>query len=248
MFHSWTTVAVCGLALGVGVVAVGCDKKVENAGTPAAGGSHASVGVVDPERMITALGWRTEQQKQKDAVVADVKREAETFIADVNKAVEEERKRIITAAKLTTEEADKLAKGQELDKLRISKEQRDEYVRVLQQAYQFLQQAQEYANRAVNAWDQETAKMYTDAAKPAVRRAAEAKGVSVVFLSGAVFHSDPSVDITDKVIDELQKAPPQRNFPATPKLNFKPVRLDDITNPTTKPIAAPVGPSTAPSR
>jgi hypothetical protein len=80
--------------------------------------------------------------------------------------------------------------------------------------------------------------MYTDAAKPAVRRAAEAKGVSVVFLSGAVFHSDASVDITDKVIDELQKSPPQRNFPQTPKIGFKPVRLDDITNPTTKPIAA----------
>jgi hypothetical protein len=61
----------------------------------------------------------------------------------VNKAVEQERAKIIKDANLKADEIDKLNKGQDLDKIKITKEQREEYVRVLQQAYQFLQQAQE---------------------------------------------------------------------------------------------------------
>jgi Skp family chaperone for outer membrane proteins len=239
-FRPWALTAACCLSL---AVAAGCDKKPDPAapGTPAATAApgHAGVGVLDSNRMITALGWATEQTKQKQAVVADVERELRSFRDALNKAVEDERKKINTDAKLSTENADKLNRGVDLDKLPITREQREEYITVVTKANSGNQQATEYASNAIRQWDGAVGQMYTEAAKPAVRRAAQTTGVQVVLLAGAVFHYEPGVDITDKVIDELQKAPPQRNFPPTPVMNYPAVTLNELNKATTQPVIPP---------
>ena len=239
MCRSWAIVAACGLSLAA--VAVGCDKgKADPAapatGTPAATGGSRNVGVVDPQRMITTLGWGTEMNKQREAVAGDIGRELKSFQDALAKAVEDQRKKTAAAGKLNLDQIDKLAKGVELDKLPLTKEALTEYVTVVQRSLQANQEAVQVANNAINKWAQEVQQMYTESTKPAVRRASQASNVQVVLLAGAVFHYDTAVDITDKVIDEMQKAPPQRNFPPTPRMNYPQVQLSDLSKPATQPL------------
>jgi Skp family chaperone for outer membrane proteins len=251
-FRSWArTAAACGFAVGVAAAVVACDKKPDPAAPAPAnggGGAKGSVGVLDANKMATALGWGTEQSKQIEAVVSDLNREVKSFVDALDKAIEDERKKIISSNRLTkTEDIDKLTKGQDLDKLPIKKEDLNEYVMVVQRARYAAEQAKQYATQALNQWKQQVDQVYTEAAKPAVRRAAQERGAQVVFLSNAVLHHDTAVDITDKVIDELQKSPARPTYPQTPKMNFPPVRLDEMTKPSTQPIMPPP-PTTNPSK
>jgi Skp family chaperone for outer membrane proteins len=239
----WAIAAACGLSL---AVAAGCDKgktdaNAAPAGAPAPGGPAKGVGVVDPQRMITTLGWGAEMTKQRESVASDIGRELDVFQKALTKAVEEQRSKISTAARLNPDQADKLAKGVELDKLPITKEQRDEYVIVVNRSLQANQEAVQAANNQINKWAQEVQQMYTESAKPAVRRAAQASGTQVVLLAGTVFHYDTAVDLTDKVIDEMQKSPPQRNFPPTPRMNYPQVQLSDLSKAATQPIVPAAG-------
>ena len=52
--------------------------------------------------------------------------------------------------------------------------------------------------------------------------------MTVIFLSDAVFYYSPKVDVTDTVVDYAQRFPPTINFPPSPRLGFKPIRLEDI--------------------
>ena len=244
----WAIVVAGGLSL---AVATGCDKgkadpAAQPAGTPAAAATARNVGVVDPQRMITTLGWGAEMTKQREAVAGDIGRELKSFQDALTKAVEDQRKKTVTVGKLNTDQADKLAKGVELDKLPLTKEALTEYVTVVQRSLEANQRAVQVANDNINKWAQEVQQMYTESAKPAVRRASQASNVQVVLLAGAVFHYDTSVDITDKVIDEMQKAPPQRNFPPTPRMNFPQVQLSELTKPATQPIVPAAAGSTQP--
>jgi hypothetical protein len=71
-----------------------------------------------------------------------------------------------------------------------------------------------------------------------------------VLLKQTVFYSDPSAELTNKVIDELQKVAAPRTFPPPPKLNLQQVRLDEppATGPATAPATGPAAATTKPAR
>ena len=242
-------VAALGLSL---AVAAGCDKGKPDAAAPAAAtvvpGQAHNVGVVDLQRMIATLGWGSEMAKQREAVAGDIGRELKSFQDALAKAVEDQRKKTIAAGKLNADQSEKLAKGVDLDKLPLTKELLTEYVTVVNRSLQANQEAVQVANNAINKWAQEVQQMYTESAKPAVRRASQASNVQVVLPAATVFHYDATVDVTDKVIDEMQKSPPPRNFPATPRMNYPQVQLSDLTKPATQPLApAAAGGATQPA-
>ena len=69
---------------------------------------------------------------------------------------------------------------------------------------------------------------YREKIRPFARRVAEARGLTIVLTTADnVLLSQPSVDITNEVIDQMQKAPAEVKAPA--------------------PVAAPVAPVTPPA-
>lgn len=250
VIRHWVLAAACGLSLAV--AATGCDKKTDNQAkadgqTPVPAGSRI-VGVLDPNKMINTMGWAVEQQKQHEAIVSEVERQLKSFREALNKAVTDERAKVNKTANLKADQIELLNAGQ-LDKLNLPKDLRDEYILVISRANELNQRGTQAAYNAVQNWDQQVGQMYTEASKPAVRRAADALGVQVVLLSNTVFYPNPSADITDKVIDELQKAQPSRNFPAAPDLKYPTIQLTELSSPTTQPTMPNVAaPATKPSR
>ena len=61
---------------------------------------------------------------------------------------------------------------------------------------------------------------YRDALRPVVRRVAQANDKSLVLTHPIdnVFYFDAAIDITDKVVDEVQKQNPTPTFPEPSKL------------------------------
>lgn len=233
----------------------GCDNKGATGAAPdtrpaastGTGGSAGSVGVLDPRRVLEALQWDAEQKRDFEGAKADVDRELAAALQQLSAVVEQKRKTLIAAGKLTTDQIDKLNRV-EVDTLPLSKEQKVEYQMVIQNAVQYEQQARALHQRTLGERQQAVERMYTEAVRPAVRRAALASGLQVVMLKQTVFYSEPAIELTDKVIDELQKAPPPKNFPPLPKLNLPQVRLDEPPKMTTQPATGPANATTAPTQ
>ena len=236
-------------------VTAGCDSKGATGTNPqtapavvAAGGAGSGVGVLDSRRVIEALQWDAEQKRDFESARSDVERELTAALTQLASLVAEKRKNLIAAGKLNTDQIDKLNQMQ-LDTLPLSKEQKQEYQVIIQNAVQYEQQARQLAQRVLGERQQAVERMYTEAVRPAVRRAAQASGLPVVLMKQTVFFNEASVELTDKVIDELQKAPPPKNFPPMPKLNLPQVRLDEPPRIATQPATGPAaGATTQPAR
>jgi len=252
LIRHWAVAAVCGVALSIAVI--GCDKKPDstanpsnnpNSNPPPAGGAHA-IGVLDPGVMMTAMGWVSQKQSQADSFKNEIDRQVKVFGASLEKVVTDERTKMRDAAHLSTEQMDRLARG-DLEKLPLSKEQRDEYVLVISRVNQLNQQLNQNLQVLGQRWQQEVDQMFTELARPAVRRAGQAQGVQVVLLSQQVFvQVEPSIDITNKVVDELQKSPPQPHFPTAPDLKLPNVTLGEMSSAATQPTIP--NPTTKPSK
>ena len=243
------------LAAAMAVMA-GCDNKgaTTNANpqtAPAAGpagGGGGGIGVLDSRRVIEALQWDAEQKRDFESARSDIERELTAALTQLSSLVAEKRKGLIAAGKLNTDQIDKLNRV-ELDTLPLTKEQKLEYQLIIQNGVQYEQQARQLAQRVLQDRAQAVERMYTEAVRPAVRRAAQASGLHTVLLKQTVFYNDAAVELTDKVIDELQKAPPTKTFPPMPKLNLPQVRRDEPPKIATQPTTGPAGTSvTQPAR
>ncbi|MDB5296522.1 MAG: hypothetical protein JWO31_2505 [Phycisphaerales bacterium] len=243
--RSLAVVAVATAAL----IVAGCDSKGTGGAPPTTGPAAAAgsgtVGVLDARRVIEVLQWDAEQKRDAELAASDANRELGGFLQQLEAAVAEKRKALISAAKLTTAQADKLSAG-DIEALPLTLEQKTDYRSTIQSANLYQQQARQVHQNVLTGRQQAVDRMYTEVVKPAARRAAQAAGVHVVLLKQAIFYSDAAAEITDRVIDDLQKAPPPRTFPPFPKLNLPQVKLDEPP-PATQPATAPAAPlATAP--
>jgi Skp family chaperone for outer membrane proteins len=247
VIRHWALAAACGISLTI--AAVGCEKKAGDPATPAATpppvAGAKTVGVLDPGKMMTAMGWATQRQSAAAAYKSEIERQVKVFTDRITAVVTEERAKLNKSPGWTTDMSDKLAKG-ELDKLNLTKEQREEYIKVITTMNSLQQQLNQLLYNIGQKWEQDVNVMITETARPAVRRAAQAQGIQVVMLSNQVLHFESTVDLTDKVVDEMQKAPPQPHFPTAPNLDLPNFTLADITNAATQP-SIPTAPTTKPA-
>jgi Skp family chaperone for outer membrane proteins len=219
---------ICGTLLFAGV---GCNKEDTTAARSTSSGP--SVGVVDLDRVGKAMGWQDEMQHNLQATDAELKRVIESRLHSLQDAFEQKRKEIATADNLTAAQITSLNSAKEksdLVKLGLTDKQIDDLV----QASSAVQMEATSANNAYQQHMQQRAaaiqKAYRDAVGPVVRRVAVANGRSVVFtpIDGLIY-SDPANDLTDRVIDDLQKSPPIKvNLPEIP-------HVATTTEPTTQP-------------
>ena len=97
----------------------------------------------------------------------------------------------------------------------MSEEEQQQLARMTLQANQRLQQAAAEANRQTTAARMNLIREFRDEAQPFIERIAGEQNLKVVFVkSEAVMYVDPTVEITDRVI-ELMKAREPQTEPTT---------------------------------
>src|SRR4051812_24128937 len=187
-----------------------CNKQDQTSARPAA--SAPNVGVVDLNRVVVAMGWQEDTQRNIQAADAELKRIFESRLHAVQNTFEQKRKEIATAAKLTAAQIEALNTAKEkadLEKLGLTPKQIDDLV----QASSVVQMENASVNNAYTQLMQQRGaaiqKAYRDALTPVIRRVAVANSRSVVFTPmDALVYTDPANDLTDRLIDDLQKSPP----------------------------------------
>jgi Skp family chaperone for outer membrane proteins len=211
----------------------GCDQgKTDNSAAQPATPAKAAqtVGVLDIDKVAKQQGWDSEMQSTLKATDTAVKQEIQDKLQQIVNAVIQKRKDIAYDAKLTSDQMTALdnAKDREdLMKLGLTSKQIDDLVQGSAQ----IQTAQQQASNAYQQFMQQRLSAirgaYRDALGPVIRRVADANDCSMVLLpSDSLIYYSETTDLTNKVIDELQKSPPLK------------VNLPDIPHPTATTLPA----------
>jgi Skp family chaperone for outer membrane proteins len=236
--------AIAGLGLAAVLPILGCDKKPADQPAPATttpppAAKGPSIGVVDVEKVMADLGWTRDRASRAEAINLDLGREVQSLFNQLTTIAEGKKQTLIKDAKLSKEQIEQLNKG-ELDKLPLNNEQRNDFTNAMITMNNFANQAKQRQELVLRSWVNEANATYVTQMQPAIRRAAEAAGVSVVIPSNLALYQAPTVNLSDKVVDDLRGTTPA-NLPATPRLGMS-INMDSAT---TQPAAtSPSTPST----
>ena len=217
----------------------GCNKgdKPADAPKPVTGGV---VGVVDYSKIFQGVGWSGKIEAALKVAQDDFTREFNGFRDELQRAVEAKKSQLAKDARINDPTLlAQLKEGKNLDKLPFTKDQLNELYGTMNNAGGYLQQAQQVANEYFQGRRNQIISAYRDALKPVVRRVGDAAGAQVVLeLNPGIIFVTPSNDLTDKVIDEVQKSNVTASYPVeTPKINFKNVDVSTPPPAATQPTA-----------
>jgi Skp family chaperone for outer membrane proteins len=182
--------------------------------------SSGGVAIVDLDRIATAMGWMDDLSKNLQAADTELKSQLDQVLRATLKAIEDVKQQVATDAKLTPDQIKLLNSIQdprELSQLPLSKEQKDKLVEVVGQANNTWQQALNGYQQALQQRRAALIMGYREKVRPYVRRVAESRGITVVYTTSEniIYAESSRADITDAVIDQIQKNPPPRTT-ATP--------------------------------
>jgi Skp family chaperone for outer membrane proteins len=233
----------------------GCDKGGTGTGTgtatPAGGQAKAGgVGLVDFDRVFDSVQWKAELNRSLNATKETYRVALESFLRDVDNAVKDKKAQIARTARLTAPQIDDLNKNKDLDKLPLTSDQKQELFATLQNANYYVNQGNQYASGMFQRRQQELVTSYKQSLNPIIRRVAEANGMTMVVTPvDNVVYWKSDVDLTEKVVDEVQKSPPPHPVGEAQKLTFP--KFESITappTPTTAPAALPTSQPVTPGR
>ena len=230
----------------------GCDKTNgtnPGAGSPTntSGASKGSVGIIDYDRVFQEVGWKGELERSLSTTTQDYKVVFDSFAHDVERTVADKKKEIADKAKLNAAQRSQLDKNEKLDQLPLTSDLQQQLGTILQNRANYLNQANQYATGLLRQRQELLIGKYREALSPAIRRVADANGVTVVLipLGNIAYYKADVVDISTKVIDDIQKTPPPHAVPDAPKLTF-PWKFESITAPPAPTTAPAVLPATQP--
>jgi Skp family chaperone for outer membrane proteins len=180
--------------------------------------ASSGVGVIDLDKIATTMGWIEDMQKNMQTFDTDLKNQLNTLLQGALKNIEDAKKQVAAEAKLTeaqTANLNTIKDPKELEALPLTKEQREKLVATVTKSNQDWQTALNNYQQAMRTKQQQLIVGYRDKIRPSARRVAAARGFSVVLVaSDAVFYDDPTqCDVTDAVIDDLQKTYPKTTTP-----------------------------------
>lgn len=189
------------------------------AGTTRSIAAQGAVATIDLDKIATTMGWIDDMSKNLQAFDTDLKNQLNTLLQAALKSIEDAKKEVAEQAKLTDAQKTALNAVQnpvELEALPLTKEQREKLVAIVTKSNTDWQAAINNYQQAIRSRQQQLIVGYRDKIRPSARRVAAAKGISIVLVtSDAVFYQDPTAtDITDPVIDDLQKTLPKAVTPA----------------------------------
>ncbi len=166
------------------------------------------------------MGWMDDLSKNLQAADAELKSQLDQVLRNTLKSIEDVKQQVATDAKLTPDQVKLLNSIQdprELSQLPLSKEQKDKLVEIVGQANNTWQQALNGYQQALQQRRAALIMGYREKVRPYVRRVAESRGISVVYTTSEniIYADSTRADITDPVIDQIQKNPPPRTTPTS---------------------------------
>jgi Skp family chaperone for outer membrane proteins len=218
--HLWSTTKTLTLLLGVAVLLAFAPA----APAAAAGG----LAIIDLDRVATAMGWLDDLNKNLQAADTELRFQLEQAWRASVKAIEDAKADVSADAKLSRDQMKVLNSIQDmrdLAQLPLSAGQRDKLTTALTTANTRWQTAQNNYQQQLQQRRSSLILNYRDKIRPFARRAAVARGLEVVVTtSDNLLSFEPAADITNDVIDEMQKAgmqkiaapAPAATTPATP--------------------------------
>lgn len=227
----------------------GCNR--DNASIVKSGGSANNIGVVDPERVARALGWSEQVQKNVQAADDDARKQVDAHLAPFRATFEQTKKDIAAQAHLTSDQINTLntkpVTRQEMQKMGMTSQQIDDLLHAGQVWQGDVQAAANIARQVLGQHNTEIQNAYREAIGPVIRRVANANGRTAIFTPNQIAYFDPTIDLTDKVVEEVQKTPTIKLvLPEMPHLEFPTNAGAAAAGPTTLP-AGPILPSVTPT-
>jgi Skp family chaperone for outer membrane proteins len=206
-----TISAALAIALLATIGLTGCQKSTRGGG----------VAVVDLDRIATAMGWLDDMQKGMQAADTELRGQLDQILRASLKSIEDAKTQVGNDAKLTADQIKTLNSIQdprELEKLPLTKEQRDKLMETVNRANQTWQQAVNSYQQTLQARRASLIMSYREKIRPVARRIAADRGANVILTpsDNVLYFDAQSADITDQVIDDLQKSSPARPVIQTP--------------------------------
>jgi Skp family chaperone for outer membrane proteins len=205
---------------------VGCNHGGDAGAAGEATPPSPSVGVVNLDSVLQQLGW---SDKLKNSAL-DYQKQLGTELSQAynnySSQIAEERKAIMPN-----------------DSVKPTPSQQETLMRMMQSAQNAFGQLQNQAKQQLQNYQIESFKRYRDALMPTVRETAQAKKMTVALAqTDVVMFVEPSVDLSNAVVDSARAHPPlltdvpMPSLPAPPSITGNgPTTLPAATLPSTKP-------------
>ncbi len=169
----------------VGGVQTGGGGKPGSVTKTGGGAGGGGVATIDLDKIATGMGWFDDMQRKVGSVEQELTVKLDSLRQQLDTTLRDEHRRM--GDKPTQEQQDRLAAMQ----LVAQRQMQEAQAQLQLQSQQTLQQV---------------IGQYRDLVRPVARRVAEQKGYTVIVLpTDAIFWSDPAADLTDAVMDELQR-------------------------------------------
>lgn len=173
-------------------------------------GGSGGVAIIDLDKVATAMGWLDEITKDLQSADAELRAQLSTVLQNTVGSIEQAKKQVAVEARLTPEQIKILTDAkdtQALGALPLTKEQRDKLAEAVNQANIAWRTSVNNFQQALQGRRANLIQGCREKIRPAARRVAAARSMSVVFVTSEnVLYFDPqTADITEKVIDDLQR-------------------------------------------
>ena len=213
--------AACTSLIGISGCGQGSTPAASSAGT--GGATKAADAFIDLDKVMDDVGWKTDVDGQMTQTINQSKQAFQDAANTIRKALQEKLDAIGQADHLTEEQLKNLrALNQaEMAKMRLTTDQRSEIGDYVRQSNEAIAGADRQLNQKFQEWKAQVVKTYRSAMTPSVRKVAHDRGFTMVMAKGgdAVFYTDPSIDITDAVTDDLRKTGSKPATPEPPRFN-----------------------------
>ncbi|MDB5333768.1 MAG: hypothetical protein JWP03_4919 [Phycisphaerales bacterium] len=192
------------------IAGAGCNKEDASSGTAAKSAAVNPVATVNIETVFKTMGWGDEIGKVLKQNDAEILSEIEPKMKIVRDNLEEKKKEIAKAVGATVEAIGGAKSRDDLEKLGLNSKQIEDYGQANMVAQQGVQQLNYVHQQQIQQRRQVVSAAYTESLQTVIRRVATANNRSLVIAmpNQAILFADVSADLTEKVVDDLQKNPP----------------------------------------
>ena len=227
----------------------GCNKD-SGSGSPSSSGSGGSgIAMVDPDRVIDAVGWKADVNKNIQQAQTEITQQIKAHLAPSESAFEQKKAEIFAAAKLTPEQIKtintKPTTRVEMAAMGLTNQQLDDLMASGTVWQAEVNNGRSAMQQAMNRQNAAIQNALRESLFPIIRQVAKDRGRIAVFTPQQAAWFDASVDITDDVVKEIQKRPAAKlTLPDMPRLEW------NAGQPTTGPTVSatmPSGPAIAPT-
>ena len=233
------------LAACVACIFCGCNKDT-GSGSSSSGSGGAPIAVVNPALITDQAGWSAEARKNLQDAETAARKQIEAHLAPARTAFEQKKTEIFGAAKLTPDQINTITTRRitktDMLKMGLTDQQIDDLQTAGQVFQAEISNAQSALQQTMQRQTQNIQNALSEALNPLIRQVAKDKGRTVVLYAAQVNWYDPSLDITDDVVKEIQKRPSMKVvLPEMPNLQWQPA-----SGPTSMPAGAttmPIGPA-----